>query len=283
MVSNPSDIEDIKRAISAGHIFGEIGVFNDNGDKAECHICGKWYVSVASHAWQIHGIIATEYRELFSLNYSQGLEADKERRGRKERGRREYRLGISVIKSKPANAAIFDKIRGRPQRFQSVLANIKVHPAEYIELHCVVCGKYFIKTLTEKRLTCSNECRKKRRVEVSSGNKFSSVYWDKATSQQKKARSLKISITRRLKYPRAIKVCAICGNAYDVIPSHAHKRATCGKIECTREYKHRVMIGKKHTEGAKIKMSQLAIERHQREGNLFGGGWRKREQEKYLP
>ena len=83
MIINPDDLEAIKQAIDRGHIYGELGVFNDAGDLAQCHICGRWFVSVAAHSWQSHGVLADQYRELFGLNYNQGLESDRERKRKK--------------------------------------------------------------------------------------------------------------------------------------------------------------------------------------------------------
>lgn len=46
---------------------GQLGVRNDAGDKVECHICGGWFVSLASHIWQGHDMFVREYRSAFGL------------------------------------------------------------------------------------------------------------------------------------------------------------------------------------------------------------------------
>lgn len=40
--------------------------------KLQCHICGKWYVQVLSHAHLTHGISNREYKEKFGLDRIKG-------------------------------------------------------------------------------------------------------------------------------------------------------------------------------------------------------------------
>lgn len=257
-MTDPLSIEDILEIKRSGHIFGECGVFLDKGDKAQCHICGGWYVSVASHAWQSHGILADEYRSLFELNYSQGLTSDNLRMRQVERGKREYNDGIAskYITPRPFTEASRNKTRGRKQRLQSVKANIETHPASYIEITCIICGNKFIRTLTGKRLTCSQACRKQRRRDVTKlqSGKMSQSFWQ-GDIDKIKERNAKLSITRRLMFPRTIKYCVICGKAYDVIPSHSNKRTTCSKRECMLQRRSDVAKGRKHSAESRIKMS----------------------------
>ena len=42
-------------------------------DKCQCLICGKWYVQICSHAYQVHGITGREYREKFELEVKRGV------------------------------------------------------------------------------------------------------------------------------------------------------------------------------------------------------------------
>jgi hypothetical protein len=48
-------------------VFGVLGVFNDHGSEAECHVCGAWARQVAMHAWHAHDLTADEYRAAFGL------------------------------------------------------------------------------------------------------------------------------------------------------------------------------------------------------------------------
>jgi hypothetical protein len=41
--------------------------------KLKCAVCGKWYIQVASHVCQIHGLSAREYKEYFDLPVSRGV------------------------------------------------------------------------------------------------------------------------------------------------------------------------------------------------------------------
>lgn len=56
-----------------GPIFGEAGVFAHDGDRVQCHVCGGWYKSVASHAYLAHGLTADGYRAMFGLCAQTGL------------------------------------------------------------------------------------------------------------------------------------------------------------------------------------------------------------------
>lgn len=42
-------------------------------DKCQCLICGKWYVQICTHAYQVHGITGREYRERFELEVKKGV------------------------------------------------------------------------------------------------------------------------------------------------------------------------------------------------------------------
>lgn len=56
-----------------GVMYGELGVFADDGDKAECHCCGRWYRHLGNHVARTHGLTADEYRSIFGLRQSTGL------------------------------------------------------------------------------------------------------------------------------------------------------------------------------------------------------------------
>jgi len=54
-------------------MFGERGVLATDGEKIQCHICGKWFRAIGPHAAQKHAMSADEYREEFGFNRSTGL------------------------------------------------------------------------------------------------------------------------------------------------------------------------------------------------------------------
>lgn len=56
-------------------MYGQLGIlsYDEIEDKVQCHICGRWFRSVAAHIWQLHGSTANDYRKEFGLNKSQSL------------------------------------------------------------------------------------------------------------------------------------------------------------------------------------------------------------------
>jgi len=56
-----------------GPIYGEVGVLETDGTRAECHICGRWYRLLGGHVFQAHGLWADTYRRLFGLRQRTGL------------------------------------------------------------------------------------------------------------------------------------------------------------------------------------------------------------------
>lgn len=58
--------------------YGAISV-TINGEKMQCHICGKLYFNVASHARQAHKTSPKDYRERFKLQYTTSLISEVER------------------------------------------------------------------------------------------------------------------------------------------------------------------------------------------------------------
>lgn len=41
--------------------------------KCQCLICGKWYVQVCSHVYQVHKMTGRQYREYFELEVKRGV------------------------------------------------------------------------------------------------------------------------------------------------------------------------------------------------------------------
>ena len=44
-----------------------------SADKCQCLFCGKWYVQICTHAYQVHGTTGREYREHFELEVKRGV------------------------------------------------------------------------------------------------------------------------------------------------------------------------------------------------------------------
>lgn len=55
--------------------FGFLGViqYDDQEDKVQCHICGKWFKSLPQHFISAHKISTEDYRDMFSLPLRGGL------------------------------------------------------------------------------------------------------------------------------------------------------------------------------------------------------------------
>lgn len=56
-----------------GPVFGRLGVLQTDGEKVECHCCGKWFGNLGSHVSASHGMCADEYRAIFGLRQSTAL------------------------------------------------------------------------------------------------------------------------------------------------------------------------------------------------------------------
>lgn len=48
----------------------------EDPNKCQCLICGKWYVQLCTHAYQIHGVSGREYRQMFMLEVKKGIVPD---------------------------------------------------------------------------------------------------------------------------------------------------------------------------------------------------------------
>lgn len=58
-------------------IFGEIGVLADDGEKVQCHLCGKWFTTLPLHLIKTHKTEIDKYKEQFGLNRTQPLVSKK--------------------------------------------------------------------------------------------------------------------------------------------------------------------------------------------------------------
>lgn len=58
-----------------GPLYGALGTLATDGERVQCHICGRWYRFLANHVWRTHEVTADEYRALFGLAATHGLVA----------------------------------------------------------------------------------------------------------------------------------------------------------------------------------------------------------------
>jgi len=57
-------------------VFGEIGVLADDGERVQCHVCGKWYRCLGSHIVKTHGMSCDDYKVQFGLCKRVGLASE---------------------------------------------------------------------------------------------------------------------------------------------------------------------------------------------------------------
>lgn len=57
------------------YVHGERGSLATDGERVQCHWCGKWYKRLIGHLKPAHGISAREYKEHYGLNRGTPLEA----------------------------------------------------------------------------------------------------------------------------------------------------------------------------------------------------------------
>jgi ribosome-binding protein aMBF1 (putative translation factor) len=54
-------------------VHGRVGVLADDGERAQCHLCGDFYGNLGGHVRQVHGIAPDEYKARFGLKAGTGL------------------------------------------------------------------------------------------------------------------------------------------------------------------------------------------------------------------
>ena len=56
-----------------GPIHGERGRLADDGERAQCHVCGRFYGNLGCHIRVAHRLAPDEYRAIFGLRQGTGL------------------------------------------------------------------------------------------------------------------------------------------------------------------------------------------------------------------
>jgi len=69
-----------------GPVYGDLGVLATDGQRVECHICGRWYRMLGIHVRRTHGMLPDDYKRAFGLRVSVGLDAPIVREERRIRG-----------------------------------------------------------------------------------------------------------------------------------------------------------------------------------------------------
>ena len=223
----------------------------------QCHICGKWWVFLASHIWQTHDILAYDYRALFGLGYCTSLMGEDLRRHKsifmKEENRLRPREGWGHRPFSPQDRA---KVRGRPKREEQRRKNLVSHPVRWIEHRCIICGKRFVRAfrVLGNRLTCSDACLAKRKRQIMLGDSRGKDCWSRASEQERKA--WLVALKARAKKRRKIitKACVVCGSLYQGRPYEVNRK-TCSR-ECFIELLKRTAARPRRSRVAHIKTCQ---------------------------
>ena len=76
------------------------GVFIDDGDRAQCHECGRFFGHLGAHVRRGHGMSADSYREVHGLKATQGLIGPTLRRKRAD-----FAAVVSILNLEPYKGA----------------------------------------------------------------------------------------------------------------------------------------------------------------------------------
>lgn len=230
-----------------GSVFGRIGVLNEDGMKAECHICGLWFQNVGSHAWGAHGITSDEYRAYFGLNRETGLCGAYLSERMSEKARRQFAIQPLMAPSfTPEQLSAFTK--GKKQRTQFRLSpayqrvtqarernDRRRHERALVEQPCVVCGKPVVRKsslMTSRKIgvTCSKECLNTLRSQLSGQR----TYDEEARRHMSEGKKGVVTDAMRAAHERlrrrVERVCSQCGRSFTLKVS----RALRGEQYCSR-------------------------------------------------
>ncbi len=246
-----------------GSVWGDPGQLSEVGDRVECHCCGKWYILLAAHVWQFHGLLADQYREAFGLGFTQALCSSTY----SERKRIRILEDLSSGKRHPIipfNRAGSTAGKGRPQRLQSYNTMISTHQGSYIDVECSECRGVF-RTPSRKqgqRKTCSDICRAAARLSAMANNIGITAgvknFWASAAGDVRR-QELRDKAAA-IKQPLVDRVCEICTVLYFVPPYRVKSNKTCGKAACRSLLMSQQRIGRTHTTAAKQRMSDARKE-----------------------
>jgi hypothetical protein len=144
--------------------YGELGSLTRAGDRLQCHLCGRFYVSLAAHVVQGHGMRADEYRETFGLNATTALVGPSLQAVRRATGLRvltPYQDHRRFVDLSPEERSAQE--RGREVRLETRRA-LAASKQRQVAVACAICGKAFTikasRARRPERHTCSQGCRR---------------------------------------------------------------------------------------------------------------------------
>ena len=63
--------------VSVGHGYQGVLMYDDQEDKIQCHLCGKYYALLGKHTFMAHGLLSSDYRQQFGLSSKMPLCANR--------------------------------------------------------------------------------------------------------------------------------------------------------------------------------------------------------------
>lgn len=111
---------DLPRAL-----YGEFGVLATDGTRVECCLCARWFVLLAGHVRQAHGLTPAEYRVLAGLNAQTALAGPRlraRRRALAEETLRPYRERVGELGRSHTPEERAARMLGRRRRAEARLA-----------------------------------------------------------------------------------------------------------------------------------------------------------------
>ncbi len=197
-------------------LHGAMGRLSAAGDRLQCHLCGRFYVSLAAHVVQRHGMRADEYRETFGLNATTALVGPSLRAIRRATGRRV--LTPYQDHHRFANLSSEERstqVRGREVRLETRRA-LAAAKQRQVAVVCAICGQTFTlkasRARRPERHTCSLDCRREllRRDGIQAANS--------ETSRENRARGNAVRWERR-KTTIAARLQTLGGGTLDTLPA----------------------------------------------------------------
>lgn len=155
---------------------GTLGVLADDGELAQCHVCGEWFGRVSTHARNQHDLLPSEYRAAFGLNAQTGLIGPKLRNWMSENGAnhlapyRDAGVGIKALRSiTPEQRSQISSKRRTPEARRHLATAQDEYWSDkrvVVERSCGVCGAVFTADNADlrERKTCGQRACVRRLI-----------------------------------------------------------------------------------------------------------------------
>jgi ribosome-binding protein aMBF1 (putative translation factor) len=212
-------------------------VLADDGERAQCHICGDFFGNLGGHVTQVHGVSPEEYKERFELKASTGLHgpALKELR-RQQAAARVGTQGFSNFQSaaQQAQAAISPEERSAWSRGRKARLEERLDPA-----------RRAANTANLSKANAELEARRKAGTHREAGfgsrdPKEISALGHARIAELRNDPAWRAEFARKVSVARGGRLhvtCVVCGTTF-AEPWSKKTRKTCGP-ECRRELSRR--------------------------------------------